>query len=131
MLDYLGWEVKDNCDPNPSVSVIKMERYGKLYVYGIPVDNNECWRDETYQVMVVNGRPLVVGLAPGLYRFTVEAFDHCYNKYTKALYFRVVDKIAPVMKCDDQLNITLSNSQGGAYGQRYPPELRASMAMHG
>ena len=122
LLDYLGWEVKDNCDPNPSVSVIKMERYGKLYVYGIPVDNNECWRDETYQVMVVNGRPLVVGLAPGLYRFTVEAFDHCYNKYTKALYFRVVDKIAPVMKCDDQLNITLSNSQGGAYGQQYPTQ---------
>ncbi|MBK7475620.1 MAG: hypothetical protein IPI11_06250 [Haliscomenobacter sp.] len=122
LLEYLGWEIKDNCDPNPSVSVLKMERWGLEYAYGIPLSADSCWHEETYQVMVVGGRPVVTGLAPGLYRFTVEAFDHCYNKDTKALYFRVVDKIAPVMKCDDQLNITLSNSQGAGYGQQYPAQ---------
>ncbi|MBK8043178.1 MAG: hypothetical protein IPK21_11285 [Haliscomenobacter sp.] len=122
LLEYLGWEIKDNCDGNPSVSVLKMERWGLEYAYGIPLSADSCWYEETYQVMVVGGRPVVTGLAPGLYRFTVEAFDHCYNKATKALYFRVVDKIAPVMKCDDQLNITLSNAQGAGYGQQYPTQ---------
>jgi hypothetical protein len=120
--EYLGWQIKDNCDQNPSVSVLKMERWGLEYAYGIPLSADSCWYEETYQVMVVGGRPVVTGLAPGLYRFTVEAFDHCYNKATKALYFRVVDKIAPVMKCDDQLNITLSNAQGAGYGQQYPTQ---------
>ncbi|MBK8042933.1 MAG: FG-GAP repeat protein [Haliscomenobacter sp.] len=122
LLEYLGWQIKDNCDGNPSVSVLKMERWGLEYAYGIPLSADSCWYEETYQVMVVGGRPVVTGLAPGLYRFTVEAFDHCYNKATKALYFRVVDKIAPVMKCDDQLNITLSNAQGAGYGQQYPTQ---------
>ncbi len=118
--DYFGLEIKDNCDPNPTVSVTKMWRWGLKYVYGIPVTTEEEWHEETYQVMVMNGRPLVLGLAPGKYWFEIESFDHCYNKQCYDLEFYVVDKIAPVMKCDDQLNITLSNSQGAPYGQGYP-----------
>ncbi|MBK8042925.1 MAG: hypothetical protein IPK21_09820 [Haliscomenobacter sp.] len=98
----------------------KMERWGLKYAYGIPLSTDYAWYEETYQVMVVGGRPLVTGLAPGRYKFHIEAFDHCYNKAATYKEFRVLDKIAPVMKCDDQLNITLSNAQGAGLRAAIP-----------
>ncbi|MBK6950454.1 MAG: hypothetical protein IPH16_22405 [Haliscomenobacter sp.] len=120
-LEHLGWGDQRQLRSEPERSVLKMERWG-LNMPTDPAVGGFVLARRDVSGDGGGGRPVVTGLAPGSYRFTVEAFDHCYNKETKALYFRVVDKIAPVMKCDDQLNITLSNSQGAGYGQQYPAQ---------
>ncbi len=43
----------------------------------------------------------------------IRVFDACYRDTTIYVPFRIVDKIAPVMKCDDKLNVTLDNDGVG------------------
>jgi hypothetical protein len=43
----------------------------------------------------------------------IRVFDACYQDTTIYVPFRIVDKIAPVMKCDDKLNLTLDNEGVG------------------
>ncbi len=138
-----GVTIKDNCTlGNISVSVYTKDRYVKgILVYEGPENpfcvrakqggelrgNNEdyqlgdcdkdeiCWDKVDYAVM--NG--MMIGLPVGKHLMVIDAFDGCYNASTTCFIFEVKDKIAPVMKCDDDLHITLSNANGytNGYGQ--------------
>ncbi len=71
-----------------------------------------CWEKVEYAVM--NG--MMIGLPVGQHLMVIDAFDGCYNASTCCFVFNVKDKIAPVMKCDDDLHITLSNANGYTNG---------------
>jgi len=58
----------------------------------------------------------VIGLPIGDHKVTITAHDGCNNQNTQVLYFKVVDNVAPVMKCDDVINVSLtSNSSSNWY----------------
>jgi hypothetical protein len=106
-----GVNITDNCGvANVSVVVKTKDRYVK----GILVAEN-VWDKVEYAVM--NGNML--GLPVGRHRLIVTAFDGCYNTRKDSFEFEVLDKIAPVMKCDDDLHVSLSNANGytSGYGQ--------------
>ncbi|MDX2067888.1 MAG: PKD-like domain-containing protein, partial [Haliscomenobacter sp.] len=135
-----GVTIKDNCTlGNVSVSVYTKDRYVKgILVYEGPdypfcqpepeahkaelrgehedlrYCNKEdiCWDKVEYAVM--NG--MMIGLPVGKHLMVIDAFDGCYNASTACFVFEVKDKIAPVMKCDDDLHITLSNANGYTNG---------------
>ncbi|MDX2070832.1 MAG: PKD-like domain-containing protein, partial [Haliscomenobacter sp.] len=136
-----GVTIKDNCTlGSVSVSVYTQNRYVKgILVYEGPEDpicdnarrpNSElrgdhekyqlgacdkediCWDKVEYAVM--NG--MMIGLPVGKHLMVIDAFDGCYNASTCCFVFEVKDKIAPVMKCDDDLHITLSNANGYTNG---------------
>jgi hypothetical protein len=79
-----------------------------------PKCENKCiaWKKVDYAI--VNGN--MVGVPVGRHLMVIEAFDGCYNSSCMAFEFEVQDKIAPVMKCDDKLNISLSNGNGYTTG---------------
>ncbi|WP_052324522.1 PKD-like domain-containing protein [Haliscomenobacter hydrossis] len=115
-----GVEIKDNCTlTNISVSVYTKDRYVKgILVYEGPdspyaaeEDEDNCliqWEKVDYAIM--NGN--MIGVPVGRHVMKIEAFDGCYNSSTLCFEFEVKDKIAPVMKCDDDLHISLSNANG-------------------
>ncbi|WP_421797557.1 T9SS type A sorting domain-containing protein [Haliscomenobacter sp.] len=136
-----GVTIKDNCAlGNVSVSVYTKDRYVKgILVYEGPEDpfcdnarkdgadlrgdhdayqlgacdkEDICWDKVEYAVM--NG--MMIGLPVGRHLMVIDAFDGCYNASTCCFLFDVKDKIAPVMKCDDDLHITLSNANGYTNG---------------
>ncbi len=137
-----GVTIKDNCElGNVSVSVYTKDRYVKgILVYEGPEDpicktkepvrggelrdgdhgyvvencdkDNICWDKVEYAVM--NG--MMIGLPVGKHLMVIDAFDGCYNASTCCFVFEVKDKIAPVMKCDDDLHVTLSNANGYTNG---------------
>ncbi len=74
--------------------------------------NDICWEKVEYAVM--NG--MMIGLPVGKHLMVIDAFDGCYNASTCCFIFEVKDKIAPVMKCDDDLQVTLSNANGYTSG---------------
>ena len=127
LIDYFGLTVTDfgqtaSCKTNPNVNVtIETCEYPTSYgiITGASTFNTTNYR--TMQ-MTVGGksRLMVLGLPVGRHRLTVKAQDNCYNKDSTTLDFVVVDKVAPVMKCTDNLNVTLTNTQTGAYGQDLP-----------
>ena len=103
-----GVAVIDNCGvANVSVRVKTKDRYVK----GILVATN-TWEQVEYAVM--NG--MMTGLPVGRHRLIIDAYDGCYNATRDSFEFEVVDKIAPVMKCDDDLHVTLSNANGYTNG---------------
>ncbi|MBK9488695.1 MAG: hypothetical protein IPO07_07780 [Haliscomenobacter sp.] len=115
-----GVEIKDNCTlANVSVSVYTKDRYVKgILVYEGP-DSPWCgdsktedccivWEKVDYAIM--NNQ--MIGVPVGRHVMKIEAFDGCYNAATLCFEFEVKDKIAPVMKCDDDLHISLSNANG-------------------
>ncbi|WP_421800250.1 T9SS type A sorting domain-containing protein [Haliscomenobacter sp.] len=71
-----------------------------------------CWEPVEYAVM--NG--MMIGLPVGKHLMVIDAFDGCYNSSSFYFVFEVQDKIAPVMKCDDDLHVTLSNANGYTNG---------------
>jgi large repetitive protein len=100
----LGINISDNCGlANVSVKVKTRDRIVK----GIVIATN-VWDLIAYPT--ANG--VMSGLPQGRHRLIIDAFDGCYNAMKDSLEFEVVDKIAPVMKCDDELNVTLSNANG-------------------
>ncbi|WP_421800255.1 Calx-beta domain-containing protein [Haliscomenobacter sp.] len=137
-----GVTIKDNCNlGNISVSVYTKDRYVKgILVYEGPAspictpqareeagdlrgDNDAyrlgacdkdkiCWDKVEYAVM--NG--MMIGLPVGKHLMVIDAFDGCYNASTTCFIFEVKDKIAPIMKCDDDLHVTLSNANGYTNG---------------
>ncbi len=100
----MGITISDNCTlANVSISVKTRDRIVK----GIIIATN-VWEEVQYPVM--NG--VMSGLPVGRHRIIIDAFDGCYNASRDSFEFDVVDKIAPVMKCDDDLHVTLSNANG-------------------
>ncbi|MBK8043921.1 MAG: hypothetical protein IPK21_15440 [Haliscomenobacter sp.] len=108
--DFFGVEVTDNCEGGVTVDVELWSCVDSL-LYGIPVEGKK-WRKAAYQTMQTNGRRMALGVPVGAHKLRITAFDQCYNQSAKEVYFEVQDKIAPVVKCDDRLNVTLTNSQG-------------------
>jgi hypothetical protein len=103
-----GITLSDNCD---KVSVAtRVRTLGKI-VYGIVVDQT-TWYDVDYKV--VNG--YTIGLPVGRHKLIISAYDGCYNTLTDSIDFYVLDRIAPVMKCDDKITVTLSNGNGYTSG---------------
>jgi hypothetical protein len=103
-----GVSITDNClVANATVSVKTKDRYVK----GILVAE-DTWDKVDYAIM--NGQ--MIGVPVGTHRMIIDAFDGCYNAKRDSFTFVVKDKIAPVMKCDDQLNISLSNGNGYTTG---------------
>jgi large repetitive protein len=103
-----GVTISDNClVANATVSVKTKDRYVK----GILVAE-DTWDKVDYAIM--NG--MMIGVPVGTHRLIIDAFDGCYNAKRDSFTFEVKDKIAPVMKCDDQLNISLSNGNGYTTG---------------
>jgi hypothetical protein len=119
-----GVEIKDNCSlANASVSVYTKDTYvkgilvatGPRRPYASVSDSLNCniqWTKVEYAIM--NGQ--MTGVPIGKHVMKIEAFDGCYNASTYCFEFEVKDKIAPVMKCDDKLNISLSNGNGYTTG---------------
>ncbi|AEE52691.1 MopE-related protein [Haliscomenobacter hydrossis] len=124
-----GVEIKDNCSlTNVSVSVYTKDRYVKgILVYEGPstpwcitpqangaeqrdAQSDCCIRWEKVDYAIMNGN--MIGVPVGRHVMKIEAFDGCYNSSTLCFEFEVKDKIAPVMKCDDDLHISLSNANG-------------------
>ncbi|AEE52990.1 T9SS type A sorting domain-containing protein [Haliscomenobacter hydrossis] len=116
-----GVSIVDSCQvANLSVSVYTKDRYvkGLLVNEGPespycaePVEGDTCciaWEKVEYAIM--NGQ--MIGVPVGKHFMKIEAFDGCYNSSTLCFPFEVKDKIAPVMKCDDDLHISLSNANG-------------------
>lgn len=100
----LGVEIKDNCTvANTSVVVKTRDRYVK----GILVAPN-AWDKVEYTI--VNGT--MIGVPVGEHRMIIDMFDACYNTKRDSFNFFVKDQIAPVMKCDDQLRVSLSSTFG-------------------
>jgi len=103
-----GYTIADNCSlGNVTVSVKTKDRYVK----GILVAEN-TWDKVDYAIM----NNSMIGLPTGYHRLIVDMSDGCYNAKRDSFDFYVYDGIAPVMKCDDQLNVSLSNGNGYTTG---------------
>ncbi|MCB9080366.1 MAG: T9SS type A sorting domain-containing protein [Lewinellaceae bacterium] len=108
----LGVKVTDNCSANITKSYKVESR--DIVLYGIPVDQGD-YLPANYPIITVGGKKTMIGIPLGRHRLLIEAFDGCYNTATATVYFEVVDKVAPVMKCDDKLNVTLTRTPGDYY----------------
>jgi large repetitive protein len=103
-----GYTIADNCTlGNVTVSVKTKDRYVK----GILVAEN-TWDKVDYAIM----NNTMIGLPTGVHRLIIDMSDGCYNASRDSFDFYVYDGIAPVMKCDDQLNVSLSNGNGYTTG---------------
>jgi alpha-tubulin suppressor-like RCC1 family protein len=103
-----GYTIADNCTlGNVTMSVKTRDRYVK----GILVAEN-TWDKVDYAIM----NNSMIGLPTGYHRLIVDMSDGCYNAKRDSFEFYVYDGIAPVMKCDDQLNVSLSNGNGYTTG---------------
>ena len=98
------------CQPEPEAR--KSELRGEHEDFGYCNKEDICWEKVEYPVM--NG--MMVGLPIGKHLMVIDAFDGCYNASTACFVFEVKDKIAPIMKCDDDLHVTLSNANGYTNG---------------
>ena len=98
-----GVTISDNCSASPLVSVKVKSKYH--YVKGILTDTT-TWREEVYPVL--NNR--ISGLEQGPHRLILDVTDNCYNCVRDSFEFVVKDQIAPVMKCDDQIKVSLSSN---------------------
>lgn len=54
----------------------------------------------------------VWGLPEGKHALFISASDPCYNSNRFLLFFEVRDQIKPIMKCDDELRVTLVEGDG-------------------
>ncbi|MCB9080383.1 MAG: ExeM/NucH family extracellular endonuclease [Lewinellaceae bacterium] len=108
----LGVKVTDNCSANITKSYKVESR--DIVLYGIPVDQGD-YLPANYPIITVGGKQAMIGIPLGRHRLLIDAFDGCYNTATATVEFTVVDKVAPVMKCDDKLNITLTRTPGDYY----------------
>jgi len=70
------------------------------------------WTDVNYTVanLGTGGTPVAMGIPIGEHRIIIEAWDQCSNRSFTTLYFDVQDMVAPTMKCDDNLNVTLTSN---------------------
>lgn len=100
----LGTTISDNC--NLGTLSLRVRTKGRI-VSGIIVDTTN-WYNMNYPVS--NG--VITGITVGRHRLIITANDGCYNSVLDSVEFFVKDLIAPVMKCDDKLRVSLSNTAG-------------------
>ncbi|MBV6426029.1 MAG: hypothetical protein KIPDCIKN_00520 [Haliscomenobacter sp.] len=125
---FFGIKVSDNCTANPVVSVV-IWFYGPEYIQGFPIDP-VAWRVANYPRTMVRGMDgkdylTATGARTGKHKLVIEAFDECLNKTTKEFEFTIEDQIAPVLKCGDRVNVSLTDGQGylGGYGKMTPSDI--------
>jgi len=117
-----NWTVSDVC-VGTAVRLNYRFQTSKEYNNGYFIDRAD-FVDRNYTVANMNGGPVALGLPVGFHRIIIEAWDGCSVENTDTLWFNVNDQVAPIMKCDDQLNITLtSNSTSNYYVSNKEKEL--------
>ena len=94
---------------------VEIWKYGPEVKYGIPTGDT-IWRETNFPM--ING--MAAGIPVGVYALVIEAFDGCYNNAKGVTFFAVKDQISPVMKCDDDLNVTLST---GGYAKVFAADI--------
>jgi hypothetical protein len=108
-----NWTVSDVCAGKAVRLNYKFETRDE-YNNGYYLDRTD-YVGRNYTVAEMNGGPVALGLPVGEHRIIIEAWDVCLNETTDTLWFIVNDKVAPVMKCDDELNITLTSNSTSNY----------------
>ena len=111
--ERFGFDIDDCEIADYSVDIF---RWGPEIKYGIATGDT-IWRETNFPM--INGN-MAAGIPVGVYALVIEAFDGCYNSAEGVVYFIVKDQIAPVMKCDDDLNVTLST---GGYAKVYAADI--------
>jgi hypothetical protein len=96
-----GVSVSDNCE-------LREVGY-ELLRYGPENKDQEItgdylWRSTDYQLQ----GNAITGLPTGIYALAITGRDYCGLSSTGLIIFTVEDQIAPVMTCDDQVTVTLS-----------------------
>lgn len=107
-----GFDIEDCSIRQPSVSIMT---FGPKIIGGFPTGDS-IWREGNYPM--ING--FAAGIPVGIHALILEVADECYNSAKGVIFFQVKDQIAPVMSCDDQLNITLST---GGYGRVFASDV--------
>ncbi len=101
-LNKWGITVEDCPGENPQLNLSVYGWVDEL-IYGIPTGT------KTYRkVAGTSPNGIVTGVPEGIYNLVIEAFDDCYNSTRDSVPFIVKDLIQPVMKCDNQLNVSIS-----------------------
>ena len=111
-----NWGVYDVCTAGNNTN-----RTGTGVTLNYKIQTRDSWNngfyedqadftDENYTVATMSGGPVALGLPIGEHRICIEAWDGCNNQSFDTLYFDVQDMVAPTMKCDDQLNVTLTSN---------------------
>ncbi len=108
-----NWTVNDVCAGKAVRLNYKFETRDE-YNNGYYLDRTN-YEGRNYTVAEMNGGPVALGLPVGEHRLIIEAWDKCSNETTDTLWFIVNDRVAPVMKCDDQLNVTLTSNSTSNY----------------
>jgi hypothetical protein len=108
-----NWTVNDGCSGKAVRLNYKFETRDE-YNNGYYLDRTD-YLGRNYTVAEMNGGPVALGLPVGEHRLIIEAWDNCSNETTDTLWFIVNDRVAPVMKCDDQLNVTLTSNSTSNY----------------
>jgi hypothetical protein len=111
-----NWGVYDVCTAGNNT-----DRVGTGVTLNYKIQTRDAWNndyyvdrndfvDQNYTIAQMSGGPVAIGLPIGEHRICIEAWDACNNQSYDTLYFDVQDMVAPTMKCDDQLNVTLTSN---------------------
>ncbi|MFZ4377701.1 MAG: hypothetical protein ACOYN9_15185, partial [Saprospiraceae bacterium] len=73
------------------------------------------WTLTPYTTMRTSTNTTILGIPVGTHRLEVTAHDGCNNLDKITLVFEVIDGVAPVMKCDDLINVSLTSNSSSNY----------------
>ncbi|MFN5788630.1 MAG: hypothetical protein ACK469_07710, partial [Bacteroidota bacterium] len=76
---------------------------------------SQGWTSTDYTIVSTANGPNVVGLPIGKHRVRIIGHDGCNNRDSVTVYFDVIDNVAPVMRCDDEINVTMTSNQSSNY----------------
>lgn len=112
--NLLDFEIIDCGNVAISVSIYT---YGPIIRFGFP-QGPDIWQETNYPM--ING--IASGIPVGLHAVVIEANDNCKSSSSAFILFKVKDTTPPIMRCDDQLNISVTTgnpfiSDLGAYAR--------------
>jgi hypothetical protein len=76
---------------------------------------SQGWTNTDYTIVSTANGPNVIGLPIGKHRMKIIGHDGCNNRDSVTVYFDVIDNVAPVMICDDEINVTLTSNSSSNY----------------
>ncbi|MFN9688975.1 MAG: hypothetical protein ACK57X_08925, partial [Bacteroidota bacterium] len=76
---------------------------------------SQGWTSTDYTIVSTANGPNVIGLPIGKHRVRIIGHDGCNNRDSVTVYFDVIDNVAPVMRCDDEINVTMTSNQSSNY----------------
>ena len=80
-------------------------------------NDNHQWEYSGYNTALSITGDKVQNVPPGMHAMVIEASDKCGNVGKGLILFIVRDRIAPVAKCLDELNVIIQPQDNGAYFQ--------------